>query len=318
MNQLVNSTITENSPSDGSEPAAPRSVESVGLLHEMIRSFTTLSRTLNLSHAVKELGSTRQTVRRHIAQLEEVKGVELFSVVDRQYFLTEAGRRALPEAEEILARGRAWLGGQIENVNGLRRFRIDMPGEWTFWLQQQPMCEIWTSERALLRECFRAWALAGGDIEHEAMSHVRPYFMVYRDSPSGWICVEIGDESSFVSWYGWAHARSSIGREIEKLPSGDSLSSLLTEPFDDVATHQSARMEHVFVQLPRETDGPRVPLSYKRLLLGGRFPDGSFALIAAVDRCKEIDIDGLDPEAAYSMPEDLIMPALPNELKYEP
>jgi len=37
------------------------------ILFELLRSFTTLARTLNLSHAVKELRSTRQTVRRHIA-----------------------------------------------------------------------------------------------------------------------------------------------------------------------------------------------------------------------------------------------------------
>ena len=41
------------------------------LLFEMLRSFTTLARTLNLSHAVEELNSTRQTIRRHISQLED-------------------------------------------------------------------------------------------------------------------------------------------------------------------------------------------------------------------------------------------------------
>ena len=43
------------------------------LLFEMIRSFTTLAQTLNLSHAVAELNSTRQTVRRHISQLEALR-----------------------------------------------------------------------------------------------------------------------------------------------------------------------------------------------------------------------------------------------------
>jgi len=41
------------------------------LLYEMVRSFTVLADTLNLSQAVRLLGSTRQTVRRHIAQIEE-------------------------------------------------------------------------------------------------------------------------------------------------------------------------------------------------------------------------------------------------------
>jgi DNA-binding transcriptional LysR family regulator len=52
------------------------------LLFEMIRSFSKLAKTLNLSHAVHELSSTRQTVRRHIASLEEIKGENLFEVVN--------------------------------------------------------------------------------------------------------------------------------------------------------------------------------------------------------------------------------------------
>ena len=95
MNEIAN-------PYTSSEPVR-KQTESHALLHEMIRSFTTLARTLNLTHAVKELGTTRQTLRRHIAQLEELKGVDLFVVKDRQYQLTEEGSRALPEALDILS-----------------------------------------------------------------------------------------------------------------------------------------------------------------------------------------------------------------------
>jgi hypothetical protein len=89
------------------------------LLFEMIRSFTTLARTLNLSHAVEELNSTRQTVRRHIAQLEELRGERLFDVINRRYELTEAGNAALPSALSLLGHGRLWLRGQIKDVDGL-------------------------------------------------------------------------------------------------------------------------------------------------------------------------------------------------------
>ncbi len=64
-------------------------------MFEMLRSFTTLASTLNLSRAVIALGSTRQTVRRHIQQLEELRGEQLFEVHDRQYVLTEAGSRSV-------------------------------------------------------------------------------------------------------------------------------------------------------------------------------------------------------------------------------
>jgi biotin operon repressor len=300
-----------------SDPKTPAVVESHALLHEMIRSFTTLARTLNLSHAVKELGSTRQTVRRHIAQLEEAKGVALFTIEDRQYRLTEAGRRALPEARDILIRGRSWLLGHVSHLDGMQRVMADLPEGRSFWLQQRPIGNIWLTDRPLLRECFRAWALAGGQLENQFMEHVRPYFMVYRKTPIGWVCVEIGDNSSYVSWFGWTNARSSIGRSIEGLPGGEHFAHLMVEPFEDAAIHQNSRLDHIHMQLQRESEGEFVPLSYQRLLLAGRFPDNSFALISILDRCHEIEIEDLDIEQCRKMPLDLVMPAQPKELKFE-
>lgn len=299
------------------ETPARKPTESHALLHEMIRSFSTLARTLNLTHAVKELGTTRQTLRRHIAQLEELKGVELFLVKDRQYQLTEEGIRALPEALDILSRTSSWLMGHVSHYDGMQRIHAVLPDDSSFWLQQQPIGELWASDRTLLRECFRAWALAGGDLEHAAMQHVRPFFMVYRNSINGWICVEIGDQASYVSWYGWATARSSIGRALFGLPGGDEFAHLMVEPFDDASNHENTRLDHIHTQLKRNPDGPHVPLNYRRLLLAGRFPDGSPALISVLDRCYDISIAGLENEAIRSMPDDLAMPENPSELRYE-
>lgn len=292
-------------------------MESHGLLHEMIRSFTTLARTLNLSHAVKELGSTRQTVRRHITLLEEAKGEQLFSVEERQYRLTEAGQRALPEALEILARGNSWLNNSLNHVDGLQHLSRKQPDGWSFWQQQRPVSEMWTSDRPLLRECLKAWALSEGQLEHEAMQHIRPYFMVFRDSPSGWICVELGDLSSYVSWFGWTNARSSIGRDVGKLPGGDDFARLVGMPFDEVFRTQNVRLDHVFTQIKRDPEGSPVPISYQRLLLGARFPDGTFALISVVDRTYDLDIYGLADSEIQRMPPDLVMSFDEKVLKYE-
>jgi hypothetical protein len=287
------------------------------LLFEMLRSFTTLAATLNLSHAVKELGSTRQTLRRHITLLEEMKGVKLFDVRERQYNLTEEGNSALPEALKILARGSSWLMGNVNHYNGMQHIHAVLPDNNSFWLQQQPMGELWTSERSLLRECMGAWALSGGDLECETMKHVRPYFMVYRNSPNGWICVEIGDQASYVSWYGWATARSSIGRVLYGLPGGDRFAHLMVEPFEDASIHQNTRLDHIHTQLQREPDAPFIPLNYRRLLLAGKFPDGSFALISVLDRCYDINIAGLDRDEINTMPTELAMPLHPVQPLYE-
>lgn len=277
------------------------------LLFEMIRSFTTLAETLNLSHAVAELNSTRQTVRRHIAQLEAAKGEALFTLESRQYHLTEAGERALPEALDLLARGRSWLLGQISHRNGLEHVYADLPESRSFWMQQRPMSDLWSSERPLLRDAFRAWALSNGELEADILSEVRPFFMVYRDSPNGWICIEIGDQSSYVTWSGWVSARSSLGRNMHVLPGGQDFAHLMISPFEDAATHQNTRLDHIHTQLKRTPDGPYYPIYYQRLLLPGRFPDGTFALISVVDRHHGVEIIGLDPDDMEPMPDDTIM-----------
>lgn len=216
------------------------------LLFEMIRSFSTLANKLNLSHAVDELGSTRQTVRRHIANLEEIKGEELFNVVDRRYELTEAGRRALPEANEILARGHAWLRGQSMHVGGLQYLKHQEPNGWFFHQQQHPLGTLWTQNSLLMRETFRSWAMGGGNIEAKEFQHVRPYLIVYRHTPAGWICVEFGEESFYVRWFGREKARSSVGNAIGKMPGGEEFARLLDQSFHEVEITQNARIDHVF------------------------------------------------------------------------
>ena len=71
-----------------------------------------------------------------------------------------------------------------------------------------------------MREAMRGWAMSGGHIEAPELAHVRPYLIVYRRSPAGWITVEFGEESFYVKWFGWATARSSIGRSVGNLPGG--------------------------------------------------------------------------------------------------
>ncbi|MBW4707298.1 LysR family transcriptional regulator [Roseobacter sp. YSTF-M11] len=286
MNRIVD-------PSVASE-AVKKTADSHGLLHEMIRSFTTLARTLNLSHAVKELGSTRQTVRRHISQLEDAKGVALFTVEDRQYRLTEDGERALPEALDILARGNAWLNSNVSHVHGLQLFSTTLPNGWCFWQQQHSLSRIWNSESCVMRETLRSWAMAGGDIESPHMEHVRPYLIVYRHTIAGWICVEFGEQSFFVKWFGWAKARSSVGRSLGRMPGGDDFKRMLDQPFHEVQTTQSMRLDHVFTLVPSESDGSLKPVNYHRLMLGGRFPDGSLALYSLVEPSDDIEIFGLD------------------------
>lgn len=282
-------------------------IQSQALLFELLRSYTTLARTLNLSKAVRELGSTRQTVRRHINLLEESKGETLFALEDRQYRLTKAGQRSLREAESLLARGEAWLNNQSDHINGLSRLAFDSGPDFFYYLQQHPLGRLWADGSALLQQGFQCWADARGEIESKAFSNIRPYLMIFRRVEDDWICVEVGSMSSYATWHGWRSERSSIGRGIADLPGGAGFANLLGQPFQDVYAHETVRLDHIHTQLTDEKGVEMVPISYQRLLMGCRFPDGSFALAALIDRTHNIDISGLSREQAETMPEKFIM-----------
>jgi len=280
------------------------------LFFEMLKSFTTLADELNLSRTVERLHSTRQTVRRHIEQLEELRGEQLFQLdADRRYRLTEAGARALTEAHDIVARGEAWMKNQTGHIGGLDHITSRPPSGVYYNLQQHPISKLWRGGPELLARTFAAWTAAEGRIEGEALQAVRPDVIVFRKSTTSWICIEVGERSSYSSWFGWEWARSSIGLQSAELPGGRGFGRLLQAPFEEVHRTESARLDHIVSELPRQKGCDPVPISYQRLLLGCRFPDDSQGLISVVVRTWNVEIEGLTREEIEKMPTELRMDA---------
>lgn len=277
------------------------------LLFEMIRSFTTLARTLNLSHAVEEMNTTRQTVRRHISMLEEMRGEALFEVVNRRYELTEAGRAALPSALLLLGHGKLWLNGRIKDVEGLMGMSYFDDEGWYFHQQQQPISVAWSNSSPLLRTAIQCWSAAAGGLEHEDMQRIRPYALVYRDTSAGWFCTEVGEKSFYTKWWGWAVARSSVGRSLDQFPFGPELARVMDIPLREVQTTHGMRIDQVVTLVPRENGLPPRHLVFERLLLGCQMPDGSFALLVIVDRPDRIRVAGLSQSPLEAMDKDVFV-----------
>lgn len=277
------------------------------LLFEMLRSFTVLAKHLNLSRAVTELNSTRQTVRRHIDQLDEIKGGPLFELKDRQYRLTELGDRVLPEAKDLLARADGWASGNYGQINGLQFLEYESPEGWSIYQQQHPLGCVLKDSDGLMSRVLRAWVLSGGQLEHEAMQDVRSSLMVFRRSENRWLCVELGEDCSYVSWFGWAKARSSVGTDLLGLLAGEGFGHLANLAYLEVEQTESVRLDHSFTQLWREVDQARVPVCFERLLLASKFPDQSFALISVARRTYDIEVKGVSEDMKHLMPRELLM-----------
>ncbi|UWP88186.1 helix-turn-helix domain-containing protein [Aliiroseovarius crassostreae] len=277
-----------------------------GLLYEMMRSFVTLARTLNLSQAVRELNCTRQTLRRHIGLLEEYKGGPLFELTERQYQLTPLGKNSLGEARRLLSRTEAWLNSLTSEQDGLYRMTLQS-GPETFMLQQHQMSEVWKSGAALIQSGVRIWAGAKGQLECPHFAPLRPYLRIFRPSQDGWICTDVGAESSFATFFGWTWERSSIGRDLCELPGGEAMARLMDEAYGDIRDTHGLRFDHVFTRICRSAGAPPTAMSYHQLLMGCRFPDDSFALACLESRTRDVKIDSLPADMGQEMTEDLVM-----------
>jgi biotin operon repressor len=284
------------------------------VMFEMLRSFATLAQTLNLSQTVKTLGITRQTVRRHINTLEKLKGIPLFRIRDRRYFLTEEGQQAVKGAEAILGWTDSWITQpqlRIFGSGGLDRAAFRDAKGHDFHGEQHPLSRIWKDSPPLVQKGFHAWSDAQFQLEGAALEPIRPYCVIYRKHPDGWILVNVGEKSSYATWLGWEWAKSSIGKLSRDDPTGTEFDRFVSQSYTEVYEEGGVRLDHVYAHIPRHEHGSPLAVSFQRLLMGCTFPDGDFALAVLVARTNRIAITGLDPKKITALPEEMLM-------EYEP
>lgn len=280
-----------------------------GVTVAMLRAFVCMSRNLNLSKTCQELGATRQTVRRHLTDLERIKGEQLFKVKDRQYQLTPSGEASLDGAKSLLLHLDTWSGESALTKRfsqGLESSRyVDAEGR-EFFSQQHPVSKIALSGLPIVRSAFVAWGNAETRIEHEAMQAIRPYSVIYRKGPVGWVFVDIGTESAYAKWFGWAWSKSAIGKLMNEDNVGDEFNEFISGAYSRIYDEGGVRLDHLFAHLPKDGGDP-LPVTFQRLLLGCVFPDGTPGLAVLAVITEQVEIDDLEEEHRPSIPEELVM-----------
>jgi biotin operon repressor len=288
-----------------------------GITVAMLRAYVCLSDHLNLSKACDELGATRQTVRRHITELEEIKGAKLFEVEDRQYRLTPFGRGSLAGARAILRQLDLWSGKSaltVQLTGGLESSQFTDAEGRKFYCQQHPVSKIALHGLPLVRKALVAWGNAETQIEHKAMEVIRPYSILFRKGPTGWVFVDVGPESAYAKWFGWAWSRSAIGKLMNEDDVGDEFNEFIAGAYSRIYHEGGVRYDHIFAHVSRDGGDP-LPGSFQRLLLGSVFPDGTPGLIVLAVITKQVEIDALDPADIPDLPPELIMDTLPTGQK---
>lgn len=280
----------------------------------MLRAFVVLSRTLNLTKACQELGATRQTVRRHITDLEAIKGVPLFKNENRQYQLTPFGKASLDDAKSILRELDSWSGQSPltkSSSKGLEASRyVDAEGR-EFFSQQHPVSQIALNGPPLLRRALVGWGKAQTQIEHEEMRDIRPYTVLYRKGSSGWVFVDVGAESAYARWFGWAWSKSAIGKLMQEDNVGDEFNDFISGAYSRIYHEGGVRLDHLFAYLPKDGSDVPLPVTFQRLLLGCVFPDGTPGLSVLALITNQVDFDAVQPENLPDIPEELKMDAIP-------
>ena len=284
-----------------------------GVTVAMLRAFVCMSRNLNLSKTCQELGATRQTVRRHLTDLERIKGEPLFQVTDRQYQLTPHGLASLDGAKSLLLHLDTWSGESSlskQFSDGLESSRyVDAEGR-EFFSQQHSVSKVALNGLPLIKSAFVAWGNSETQIEHEAMEAIRPYSVTYRKGPLGWVFVDIGTESAYAKWFGWAWSRSAIGKLMNEDNVGDEFNEFISGAYSRIYDEGGVRLDHLFAHLPKDGGDP-LPVTFQRLLLGCVFPDGTPGLNVLAVITEQVEIDALSDEHKPAIPEGLVMDTPP-------
>lgn len=266
------------------------------ILFEMIRSFVVLAKHLNLSAAVKELGTTRQTVRRHIEILSGYRGGPLFNLDERRYSISEIGERALPSAEEFLAQGEVWMNNLTKTTDNRQHIAyVDEETDNFYYVQEHPLTKIWEDKNPVFSTVLTAWAKNGGKFGSQELLEVEKWLVVFRKTGGNWLCTWVGADSAFAHVFGPEWARSVIGTSIQSFPGGSNMARLQTQAYEEVWARSGIRVDDLFARISPDPNDPRKPIAYRRLLLGGTFPNGDFALLSVASVKSILDLGEIDP-----------------------
>lgn len=278
------------------------------VIYEMLRSFVSVADTLNISKAVEQLGFTRQTIRRHLDDLEVITGGPLFEVRNRQYHLTDLGEQRISGARELASSLDEWIEDQYASPFEPKSILFNSANmDFVYYLQQHKLVNVWNSATPLVSSALSAWNSSEAQLENEAFASLKDYLLIYRKSRGNWLCTFVGQKSSYVSWLGLAWAQSAVGKII-----GDDESNLydykfVISAYDSVMNWGSPRYDHIHTAFARDGAESLEPVNYQRLLIPLFLPDGEQVLGAMVARTNRLDFLDLEVGEIPPIADEMLM-----------
>lgn len=225
------------------------------LLFGYVRSFVKLAYLGDVQKVASSLGNTRQSVKRHILELENLLNAQLFEHVGTVSTLTSIGALWLPKAQEFFEVASAFLSRR-----GASRAEYQSSQVPLRMLLNDP------SNSELLRQFARAW-LAGD--QTLSCSKLAPFIedcVIYERQNGRWVSKKIGNKSAYYKWFGNEIALRSEGRLLEDMETGSDLEAEVAFLLDGIYVRGGLHFSEVACNLFAPGKYGRQPLLYQRLL----------------------------------------------------
>ena len=139
-----------------------------------------------------------------------------------------------------------------------------------------------------------AWGNAETQIEHEAMEAIRPYSVLFRKGPAGWVFVDVGPEFRLCEVVRLDLVQSAIGKLMNEDDVGDEFNEFIAGAYSRIYHEGGVRLRSP-IRLRVEGRWRSSAGTFQRLLLGCVFPDGTPGLIVLAVITRQVEIDALDP-----------------------
>lgn len=259
----------------------------------------------SISTASEKLGISRSTVRSHLERLAHQlnNGVPLV----HNGKLTEDGERLHIRIKHDLSALHETLEA-IDNSPSSTGLLA-----WASQRHSVDMLEDKTKCAPIIYHAWRAWRTGGTSLDTIGMRALVPWSLIFRRWHNGWMLVEIGERSSFASWFGPERARYFKSEVRQSYLTGDVSFRETARAYDEVGRWRTPILHHVHACIPRFEGQDNEWISYQRLVLPINWGADS-GLAVFVVRTNNISIESLSERDRHPMPEELLMEYEPTEM----
>lgn len=237
--------------------AMNREKYNINILFGYIRSFVGLAAVKDVSVVADQFSTTRQTIGRHVHELENMIGCELFASIGARSELTDSGRLWTSRASEILDLAAPFMVGA--SVEGPRYRSTQVP--------LRVLLDEGSKSSPRLREFVNAWMRCDKRLASPDLARFCSELIVYERRNGAWYAKQIGENTALSDRYGIEDTTVGAGMRVTEIMSGADLHDEVSFLLDAVYTRGGVHFSEVSCRLVNPITGLREPMLYERALV---------------------------------------------------